>query len=536
MRGLDLRAPGQVGDGARQLEDAVERPGAHLELLHRRPHQAAPRRVQLAHPPYLTRPHVGVAGQGRPLEALALRIAGALDALADRLRCLAQSVVRQLVVVDPRHLHVDVDPVQKRPADALLVSGHLGRGARTFSDGIAIEAAGAGVHGPHQREVGREGERPRRPGDHHLVILHRLAEHFERAPVELGQLVQEQDPAMGQTDLPRLRPASPAHQAGVADGVMRRAERPMAHQGRLRRQHAQDAVDLRHLQGFVDGHRGENGGHRAGQERLSGARRTAHQDVVRSSSGYLQGSLDVLLSLDLGEVGRVRWGRGGHRIVARIVGRDLAQPQQVSCQLAHVLDRDDVQIPDQGGLASVVGGDDQGGDALLPRNGRDGEDPVDVAHGPVERELADDQRVLHSLGPHLLRGHEHAHGDGEIVGRALLPDVCGGQVHGDALRRVHQARILDGRANALSRLLHGRIGKSDDRKPGDAAGGIDLDLDDDAVEALQGAAGHFSEHRWLLEGSQWADGVKIAFQGGLALCSSVLPQRSQPGSNSRTPP
>jgi len=68
----------------------------------------------------------------------------------------------------------------------------------------------------------------------------------------------------------------------------------------------------------------------------------------------------------------------------------------------------------------------------------DGQDAVDVAHGAVEGELADEERVLDRLGPRLLRGDEHAHGDGQVVGRPSLADVGRGQVDGDALAGENQ--------------------------------------------------------------------------------------------------
>ena len=70
--------------------------------------------------------------------------------------------------------------------------------------------------------------------------------------------------------------------------------------------------------------------------------------------------------------------------------------------MGYVLDGDDVQFADGRGLGGVVGGDEEGRDALVPGHGRDGEDAVDVAHGAIEGELADDEGVLNRLGPHLL--------------------------------------------------------------------------------------------------------------------------------------
>mgnify|MGYP001150380582 CR=1 FL=1 len=89
----------------------MEGPGAHLELLHGGADEAAPRLVELAHPPHLPRPHVRVAGQRRSVETLPLGLPGALDTLADRRGGLTQPVVSQFVVVDAGYLDVDVDAV-----------------------------------------------------------------------------------------------------------------------------------------------------------------------------------------------------------------------------------------------------------------------------------------------------------------------------------------------------------------------------------------------------------------------------------------
>ena len=52
--------------------------------------------------------------------------------------------------------------------------------------------------------------------------LQRLAQHFQAAAMELGQLVEEQHAVVGQADLARGRRAAAADHAGVADGVVRR--------------------------------------------------------------------------------------------------------------------------------------------------------------------------------------------------------------------------------------------------------------------------------------------------------------------------
>jgi len=47
-----------------------------------------------------------------------------------------------------------------------------------------------------------------------VVVLHGLAQYLQGAAAELGQLFEEEEAAMGQSDLAGLGPALPAHQAG----------------------------------------------------------------------------------------------------------------------------------------------------------------------------------------------------------------------------------------------------------------------------------------------------------------------------------
>ncbi len=62
------------------------------------------------------------------METLHLEHARRRDPLADGAGRLALARARQLLVVDARHVHMDIDPVEQRAADALLVAcHHVGR-------------------------------------------------------------------------------------------------------------------------------------------------------------------------------------------------------------------------------------------------------------------------------------------------------------------------------------------------------------------------------------------------------------------------
>src|SRR3990172_4884717 len=121
MRRLNLLQPLQISSRPRQLEHAMKRPRAHVELLHRRAHE---RLARLAHFPVFANlrwAHVGVAGQRRAFEARLLTFARGQGALADHLARLAGPVGGEFLVLHTRHFHVDVKPIQQRAANSLLV-------------------------------------------------------------------------------------------------------------------------------------------------------------------------------------------------------------------------------------------------------------------------------------------------------------------------------------------------------------------------------------------------------------------------------
>ena len=66
--------------------------------------------------------------------------------------------VGQLFVIDAGNFDVNVDTVQERATDLLLVAGNGHGGTTAFFDGVAIKAAGAGIHCRKQHEIRRVGD------------------------------------------------------------------------------------------------------------------------------------------------------------------------------------------------------------------------------------------------------------------------------------------------------------------------------------------------------------------------------------------
>ena len=202
------------------------------------------------------------------------------------------------------------------------------------------------------------------------------------------------------------------------------------------------------------------------------------QYVVSPGRGYLEGAAGVLLPLDVGEVDD---GLG----VGHILDRDAAGQRgehdlalQVRDQLGQGPDRDDVDPVDEGGLGGVDGGDEHGADAAVAGQADHRQDPLEVAQGAVQRELAEEDD-LRGIGGDLLRGEQDADRDREVVRRPGLADHGRCQVHGDPAGRKALTAISDGRADALASLLHGCVRQAHDIELDQPlTGNIDFDLDE----------------------------------------------------------
>src|SRR5574340_690153 len=82
--GGDLVAAAEVGDGTRELEDAVVGAGGELELVHGGTHEAAAGFIEGAKLAHLCRVHIGVGSQRCTGKTRALHLAGGFHALRDR--------------------------------------------------------------------------------------------------------------------------------------------------------------------------------------------------------------------------------------------------------------------------------------------------------------------------------------------------------------------------------------------------------------------------------------------------------------------
>lgn len=112
--------------------------------------------------------------------------------------------------------------------------------------------------------------------DRHRAVFHRLPQHFQRPAIELGELVEEQNPVVRQRYLARRGNGTSADKARVADRMMRIAERTNGQQRMSGRQQPQGAVDARGLDRLTGRQIGQNGRHALSKHRLAGTRGTEH--------------------------------------------------------------------------------------------------------------------------------------------------------------------------------------------------------------------------------------------------------------------
>jgi len=126
---LDGLSPIQVSDGARDLQDAVVGAGAQAQAGHGAFEQSLALHGDVAVLADLPGTQLGVAVDLFALVALQLALAGGDDPRSNLLGAFPARVRAQFVVLDRRHVDVDVDPVKQRPGNLGDIALDLRRGA-----------------------------------------------------------------------------------------------------------------------------------------------------------------------------------------------------------------------------------------------------------------------------------------------------------------------------------------------------------------------------------------------------------------------
>jgi hypothetical protein len=93
---------------------------------------------------------------------------------------------------------------------------------------------------------------------------------------------------VGQRDFARPHRLAPADQTGVADGVVRAAERAVLEEPAIGREKTGDAVNLGHHQRLFEVERRQERGEAPSQHRLAPARRADQEQIVSTRGGDLE--------------------------------------------------------------------------------------------------------------------------------------------------------------------------------------------------------------------------------------------------------
>jgi hypothetical protein len=140
---------------------------------------------------------------------------------------------------------------------------------------VAKVSARAGVHRPDQGEARRVAHRDPGAGDEDRSILEWLAQGLQDTAVEFGELIQEKNAVVRESDLPRPREAvSSSDHPCVGDGVVRGAERWLCYQRGILSKEPCDTIDPCHIEGLIEGEGRKNSREGVSQHALSRSWRT----------------------------------------------------------------------------------------------------------------------------------------------------------------------------------------------------------------------------------------------------------------------
>jgi hypothetical protein len=270
-----------------------------------------------------------------------------------------------------------------------------------------------------------------------------------------------------------------------------RAERRPRHERPAGVDEPGDGLDAGDLERRVQLERRQHTRKPAREHRLAGSRGTREEQVVAPRGGDLERTARPLLSADIREIELRRLRR---MPVGGDVGLGLNPVAEVHRRLGQVAQRNRLHAG-EGGLRRRSCRADEPRQTRLPRRLGRGQHAADRTQPPVEGELADRCVAAQAFRRDLARGGEEGEGDRQVEARALLPQRRGRQVDGDP--PLHGPLELGGgnpAAHAVLRLLAGAVGEADDRKAGDPALEVRLDLDPARLEADDGVRDRAREH------------------------------------------
>lgn len=208
MDGFDPITAIQVCDGAGHLEHAVVCTGRQADgfegALEKRPGAVAQNAVGMQ----AVRRDAGIAGDARPAKAFVLMARAASTRFLTDAEDSAGSAESSLSN-STAGTSMKVEAVEQRAAHTGEIAGNSACAANTMLGRVAEISTGTGVHCGHQHNAARIRYRPLRAGNGHTAVLDRLAEDLHGAAGKFRKFVQEQDPIVGEGELPGFGRAPP---------------------------------------------------------------------------------------------------------------------------------------------------------------------------------------------------------------------------------------------------------------------------------------------------------------------------------------
>src|SRR5258708_6842768 len=106
---------------------------------------------------------------------------------------------------------MQVDAIEKRPADLSEIALDDSSRAAALACRIAVKTARTWIHRPNKHEIGGERKRRFGAGERYRAFLERLAQQFENIARKLGQLVEEEHAMVSEAHFTRAgRPGAAA--------------------------------------------------------------------------------------------------------------------------------------------------------------------------------------------------------------------------------------------------------------------------------------------------------------------------------------
>src|SRR5579875_3264258 len=516
MSGLHIVGAAEIGDGSRHFEEAIVGTGGEAELLNGGTEQRFYLRAKGAVGAQFTRAHLGVAvdasGRGfggrQPLlsggvrvirqglgETLGLDLACTANALANDFGAFSGVGGKQLLFGEAGHLHMEVNAVEQGAGDSFKVLLHAAGLAGALAKDVAEIAAGAGVHGGNEGEIGGIGVGGVDTGYLHNAIFERLTQHLQGISCKLRQLVEEKNPMVCEAYFAWAGDGAASHKGRGRDRMVRRTKGACIDERHLGGEKAGYGVEFGNFEGLIYGERGQDGGKATRHHGFAAAGGADEQNVVTAGGGDFQSAFYVPVAFYIGEIVDKLWGIRMEK--CGIVGHrgDPFGHGEGEGHFMKVGDGIDGDIGHNGGLTGVLFGHIETLTAVCSRPDGCGKHAAYGAYVAVERKLSYNLGAFNMVCRKLPCGHEKPYGNRQVEAGAGFADVGGGKIDGHTfIVGKLEAGVFQGGAHPLFALIDGGIGQTDDGGGGHSGAYIHFHIDFVGINAEDGAREHSGQH------------------------------------------